>query len=202
MPSLENWHTYIENKVVKRVTIFPLAVCLLAGERTTLLQFSDLSPGQHSYTISVTDIYGFSGSNQLSFTTESKKKTNFIIITLLQFSQEEFEISLLSAEILTGTCDFYLSSTDTLSLMCRGVLKLGSSTYSVTCDSDKLLNYADCVLRGQPVPCQFYAIACSVLVHTGCISSYYLHTQGFLFILAHTHTVFCNTIFSDCTYII
>ena len=37
--------------------------------------------------------------------------------------------------------------------MCRGILKLGSSTYSVSCDSDQRLDYTDCLLRGDPVPC-------------------------------------------------
>ena len=37
--------------------------------------------------------------------------------------------------------------------MCRGILKLGSSTYSVSCDSDQRLDYTDCLLRGESVPC-------------------------------------------------
>ena len=37
--------------------------------------------------------------------------------------------------------------------MCQGILKLGSSTYSVSCDSDQRLDYTDCLFRGEPVPC-------------------------------------------------
>ncbi|CAI8030340.1 hypothetical protein GBAR_LOCUS17203, partial [Geodia barretti] len=39
-------------------------------DRVTLLQFSDLDDGHHSYTVVASDIYGFSASNQLSFSTE------------------------------------------------------------------------------------------------------------------------------------
>ena len=40
----------------------------------TLLQFSDLSDGHHGYTVVARDRYGFSASNQLSFTTESGRQ--------------------------------------------------------------------------------------------------------------------------------
>ena len=45
-----------------------------AGDRETTLQFSDLDDGSHSYTVVTSDIYGFSASNQLSFTTESESR--------------------------------------------------------------------------------------------------------------------------------
>ena len=44
--------------------------------------------------------------------------------------------------------------TDSISVSCRGILKLGSSVYSVSCDSDQPLNYSLCLLDGQNVPCE------------------------------------------------
>ena len=51
-----------------------------AGSLINDILYSELSVGPHSYTIVTSDVYGFTSSNQLSFTTESKRK-NYVFFS-------------------------------------------------------------------------------------------------------------------------
>ena len=72
------------------------------------------------------------------------------------------------------TANFYahfitlFPAVDNVVVNCRGILNLGSNTYSVDCDSSRSLDFYLCQLNGIVIPCMH------IILYAQCIEKYRL----------------------------